>query len=664
MHYYLVAPAKTFHETDNLLTYASDSLLRIGHLVEIPLGRQTTYGIVVKNTTKPDFPTKPIIRLLYDQALPPQLLKALTWLTDYYRCPMSTVVQAILPRGITKKRRAVRHAVTARQAVTTISDQASIANTATAPTLAPAAIPLNAAQQRALAAISTNSANTILLHGITGSGKTNIYLALARQTLAAGQSVILLVPEIALTSQLVQNFQNHFEDVILLHSQQTEAVRHRLWEQALRATTPQIIIGPRSALFAPVAQLGLIIIDEAHEPSYHQDQNPKYSALRLAAIMSKTLLGSATPLVADYYICQRHHAVIALTELAVKSSKTAHISVIDLKNRPDFTRSRILSNPLIASIQASLDHHRQSLIFHNRRGTAPLTICDHCGWQALCTNCFLPLVLHADQYTMRCHTCGRHYPVPIACPDCGNATIHHKGFGTKLIEAELRRLFPHARIARFDADTESNQQLHKIYTAVHAGDYDLLVGTQMIAKGFDFPRLSTLGVVQADAGLSLPDYASEERTYELITQVIGRANRGHQDSNIFIQSFQPDHPIIGFATTGDYAGLYQYLIQKRRQSTLPPYSFLLKLSLTYKTESSTVQNIQKLHKKIIQTIHAQSLTQIIATPPMPAFHERSNSGYSWQIVLKAKSRKDLLILFDQLPKNSHLHFDFDPPTLL
>ncbi len=265
---------------------------------------------------------------------------------------------------------------------------------------------------------------------------------------------------------------------------------------------------------------------------------------------------------------------------------------------------------------------------------------------------------------MRCHTCGRHYPVPTACPDCGNATIHHKGFGTKLIETELRKLFPNARLARFDADTESDQQLHKIYAAVHAGDYDILVGTQMIAKGFDFPRLSTLGVVQADAGLSLPDYASEERTYELITQVIGRANRGHQDSNIFIQSFQPDHPIISYATTSDYAGLYQYLIQKRKQSTLPPYSFLLKLSLTYKTETSTVQNIQKLHKKIIQTIHAQSLTQIIATPPMPAFHEHTNSGYSWQIVLKAKSRKDLLALFDQLPKNPHLHFDFDPPTLL
>ena len=265
---------------------------------------------------------------------------------------------------------------------------------------------------------------------------------------------------------------------------------------------------------------------------------------------------------------------------------------------------------------------------------------------------------------MHCHTCGRKYPVPTACPDCGNATIHHKGFGTKLIEDELHRLFPNANIARFDADTASDQQLNKIYAQVHDGNYDIIVGTQMIAKGFDFPKLSTLGVVQADAGLSLPDYSSEERTFQLITQVIGRANRGHQNSNIFIQSFQPNHPIISYAVTGDYANFYKYLLQKRRQSTLPPYSFLLKLSMTYKTEKSTIQNIQKLNKKVIHFIKKQQLQQVVVTPPMPAFHERTNVGFTWQIVIKAKSRNDLLAIFDAIDKNSYLHFDFDPITLL
>ena len=644
MNYYLIAPAKTFHETDNTLTYASDIPLLIGQIVKIPLGKQETYGIVVEKTQKPDFETKQILNVLYEQPLPKHLIKALFWLHDYYRCPLSTVVQTALPRGILKNRRAAKN--TEKKTKITTDN------------------PLNAAQKRAIEEINAAKANTVLLHGVTGSGKTNVYIELARQTLESGKSVILLVPEIALTSQLVANFSTHFEDVILLHSAQTEAVRHQLWKKALRAEKPVVVIGPRSALFAPVANLGLIIIDEAHEPSYHQDQNPKYSALRLAAIMSKTILGTATPLIADYYICKQHKAIVELSELAIKSDKTADIHLVDLKNFPSFTRSRILSNPLIESIQKSLNNHQQSLIFHNRRGTAPLTICDHCGWQALCEKCFLPLVLHADKYQMRCHTCGRTYPVPTACPECNNATIHHKGFGTKMIEEEVHRLFPNAKVARFDADTESGQQLNKIYDQVHAGDYDIIIGTQMIAKGFDFPKLSTLGVVQADAGLSLPDYSSEERTYELITQVIGRAKRGHQNSNIFIQSFQPDHPLISYAIANDYQSFYKYLLQKRKQSALPPYSFLLKLSMTYKTEKSVVQNIQKLNKKIIQYTQNHQLQQISITPPMPSFHERTNSGYTWQIVVKAKSRNDLLAIFDSLEKSPYLHSDFDPITLL
>ncbi len=645
MGYYLIAPAKSFHASDNVLTYASDEALLPGHIVEIPLGKQTAIGIVSSKTSKPEFETKPIIRKVYEQPLPPHLVKALFWIADYYRCPLSSVIQAMLPRGITKKRRAAKPKLTNRA-------------TQTQPN------PLNSAQKRAIKDIESSSANTVLLHGVTGSGKTNVYIELTKHTLEKGQSVILLVPEIALTSQLVRNFKDHFPDIILLHSAQTEAVRHQLWERALQSTEPQVVIGPRSALFAPVADLGLIIIDEAHEPAYHQDQNPKYSALRLAAIMAKTVLGSATPLVADYYICKRHKAITELSELAVQHDKHAELKLIDLKNRPDFTRSRMLSNQLIASIQESINNGTQAMIFHNRRGTAPLTICDHCGWQALCPNCFLPLILHADAYQMRCHTCGRHFPVPTACPECNNATIHHKGFGTKALEDEVHRLFPQARIARFDADTANDSQLSQIYDQVHDGAYDIIIGTQMIAKGFDFPKLSTLGVVQADAGLSLPDYSSEERTFQLITQVIGRANRGHQNSKIFIQTFQPDTPVIQYACEGNYGDFYKYLLQRRKQAVLPPYSFLLKLSMTYKTERTTVQNIRKLNKKIIQYTKGHQLQQVSITPPMPAFHERANSGFTWQIIIKAKSRNDLLAIFDSLEKSPYLHFDFDPISLL
>lgn len=645
MKYYLIAPAKTFHSSDNLLTYSSETPLKIGQIVEVPLGRQSTIGIVVKNTTQPDFDTKSITKIIYEQPLPKKLVDALFWLSSYYRCPLSTVIQAALPRGITKNRRG---------------------KLPEAPNITPIDNPLNSAQRAAIRAIEENPANTILLHGITGSGKTNIYIELCARTLAKNQSVILLVPEIALTSQLVRNFQQHFKNITLLHSNLTESLRHQLWEKILTDNQPQVIIGPRSALFAPVQDLGLIIIDEAHEPAYHQEQNPKYSASLLAGKLAKTVLGTATPLISDYYLCKSHNAIVEVNQLAIESDKHTSISVIDLKDHSDFTKSRILSNQLIESIKASLANHTQSMLFHNRRGTAPMTICDKCGWQALCPNCFLPLVLHADAFQMRCHTCARNFPVPTACPECKNASIHHKGFGTKLIEDELHRLFPSAKIARFDMDTDDDLKLTKIYDEVYRGDYDIIVGTQMIAKGFDFPRLTTLGIVQADAGLSLPDFSSEERTFQLITQVIGRAKRGHQNSNIFIQSFQPDHPIISLASQSDYASFYNYLVQKRQQSKLPPYSFLLKLSVTYKTEAATVKNIRTLYKKVIQTTKQLQIPEnrIVVSPPMPAFHERTSTGYTWQLVIKAKSRQNLLDIFDHLPKNNYLHYDFDPISLL
>lgn len=645
MKYYLIAPAKTFHSSDNLLTYSSETPLKIGQIVEIPLGRQSTIGIVVKNTTQPDFDTKSITKIIYEQPLPKKLVDALFWLSSYYRCPLSTVIQAALPRGITKNRRG---------------------KLPEAPNTTPIDNPLNSAQRVAIRAIEENPANTILLHGITGSGKTNIYIELCARTLAKNQSVILLVPEIALTSQLVRNFQQHFKNITLLHSNLTESLRHQLWEKILIDNQPQVIIGPRSALFAPVQDLGLIIIDEAHEPAYHQEQNPKYSASLLAGKLAKTVLGTATPLISDYYLCKSHNAIVEINQLAIESGKHTSISVIDLKDHSDFTKSRILSNQLIESIKASLANQTQSMLFHNRRGTAPMTICDKCGWQALCPNCFLPLVLHADAFQMRCHTCARNFPVPTACPECKNASIHHKGFGTKLIEDELHRLFPSAKIVRFDMDTDDDLKLTKIYDEVYRGDYDIIVGTQMIAKGFDFPRLATLGIVQADAGLSLPDFSSEERTFQLITQVIGRAKRGHQDSNIFIQSFQPDHPIISLASQSDYASFYNYLVQKRQQSKLPPYSFLLKLSVTYKTETATVKNIRTLYKKVIQTTKQLQIPEnrIVVSPPMPAFHERTSTGYTWQLVIKAKSRQNLLDIFDHLSKNNYLHYDFDPISLL
>lgn len=654
MYFYEVIPTKIFRQDSNILTYEYSKILDRGTIVLIPLGKKAISGLVLKKVTKPDFPTKPIEKILYTEPLPHHLVESLLWLHEYYSCALPTVLQSALPRGIEKSRRLKQK----------ISKTTNISTK----------IPLSPVQTDAISFIQKTDKNTILLHGVTGSGKTNIYLKLAQETLKSQRSVILLVPEIALTSQLVQNFQHYFENITLLHSKQTEAERHVYWEKILVDKSPQIVIGPRSALFAPIKDLGLIIVDEAHEPAYYQDQSPKYSATKLASAMASfinkpvsqkavAVLGTATPNISDYYLAKSQNALISINELAIKTDKTTQISIIDLKNRTHFKKNRLFSDELLTSIQDSLSSKTQSMIFHNRRGSAPLTICDRCGWQALCPHCLLPLNLHNDKFKLICHTCGYQGSVMTNCPHCHNSSIIHKGFGTKHIEQELTKLFPNAKISRFDADTEADKALQNSYSDIINQKTDIIIGTQMIAKGFDFPHLTTLGIVQADAGLSLPDFSSEERTFQLLAQVIGRANRGHQNTKIFIQTYQPEHPTIIHGATSDYSNFYNTLIKSRKSSSLPPFVFLLKISLTYKTERATIRNIQNLRANIQKTIPNPSKTWTIS-PPMPSFHEHTPKGYTWQLVIKSKKRKLLSDIIKCIPKDPHLHVHLDPPSLL
>jgi primosomal protein N' (replication factor Y) len=269
------------------------------------------------------------------------------------------------------------------------------------------------------------------------------------------------------------------------------------------------------------------------------------------------------------------------------------------------------------------------------------------------------MTLHSDNFTLVCHTCGHTEKVPTSCPECQHTNIIHKGFGTKLLEAELHKIFKDARIARFDSDNNRDETLNANYDDVKNGNVDIIIGTQTIARGLDLQNLATVGVVQADAGLSLPDYSAEERTFHLLTQVLGRVGRGHlEHDNAIIQTYQPDHPAITAALSADYDSFYQNLIKKRKKAHLPPYEYIALLYLTYKTESVVLKKI----KAVATSLKNQA--DVTVSTPMPAFHERERSGYTWQIIIKAKSRKDLTTIFDQLPKSSYLHYDFDPYTLL
>lgn len=630
------------------LTYHYDggSLLP-GQIAMVPMGRRVVPGVVVKKVAQPNFRTKAISKILYSKPLPKHLLATARFIHEYYLVATGEAMSLMLPRGVQKQRRK-------QKTEQMFGGQLLMPGQS---------IRLNTAQKNALRGLQEAPGATKLLHGVTGSGKTNIYLKMAARALSEQKSVVLLVPEIALTGQLVRVFREVFgERVVVMHSKQTEAERHLIFDSLLNAEEPVIVVGPRSALFAPVADLGLIIIDEEHEGTYYQENAPRYSAVRVASFMAdkvggSLILGSATPVVEDYYIALRKNSVVTLTEKARAEAVKPKIRIVDFKDRGEFSKNKYFSNSLLGAISQNLETGRQTLIFHNRRGSSPLTICENCGEEILCPECYLPLTLHADSYELVCHTCGFSMKVPVACPKCGAPGLIHKGFGTKLLESELSRLFPEARVRRFDADNKKGEGLDAVYSEVRDGEVDILVGTQTVAKGLDLPKLATVGVVQADAGLSLPDYMAEERVFQLLTQVIGRVGRGHLDTaEVFIQTFRPEHPVLSLAAQEDYQGFYEYMIRQRKRAGFPPFKFVMKLTITMKTEAVVLRKVRELVKKL------STDARLIMAPPQPAFHERTSRGYTWQIIVRARSRKALLEACLGLDKDFKI--TLDPPGLL
>ena len=644
MYYYEVAPTKVVRAGSDTFTYHSPSPLAAGLLVLVPVGKTSLVGIVVKKTHKPTYTTRPITATVDDTPLPAPLLKTALWMSQYYATPLATVLQTILPRGLNKKRR------------TTLKSTP-------VPKRSRTNFVLNTAQSSALQKLTSLHQGTALLHGVTGSGKTAVYIEYARTHIHAGKSVIVLVPEIALTPQLIAEFSQSFSDIILSHSRQTESERHQAWLEALHSEQPRVVIGPRSALFLPLAKVGAIIIDEAHEPSFKQDQSPKYSALRVAAVLGKhhgtpSIQGSATPLVSEHFLATRSNSpIISLPERAQKAT-SPEVTIVDMTLRTNFMQHRFLSNILLQRIKNNLQDHRQTLLFHNRRGSASTTLCTNCGWSASCPRCFVPFTLHADKHILRCHICNNTASVPTSCPLCKEPDIVHKGLGTKLIESELVRLFPSAKIARFDSDTDSSQTLDKRYQQLYDGNIDIIIGTQTIVKGLDLPKLSTVGVIQADAGLALPDFMSRERTFQLLAQVVGRVGRTNDKTSVVIQSYQPQDSTIAYGVSQNYTEFYKSELTQRRKGHFPPYTHLLKLTCIYKTEASAIKNSQKQFTRLKQDCPNAHLFG-----PSPAFYERQRDTYRWQIIVKSPNRATLLEIINSLP-STHWQYDIDPISLL
>lgn len=645
MHYYEVAPAQIIRGDATVFTYEHAEVMLAGQIVIVEVGRRKVVGLVMHEVAKPSYQTKPISHVIESDPIPHALVELAKWLSEYYATHLGVTLQTVLPKGIQKKRQK-------RAAPTNI------------PVRKRTKIVFNVHQTEALKQIELASTGTMLLHGITGSGKTAVYIEAARKSLERGQSVIVLVPEISLTPQIVDEFIFHFDTVILTHSRQTEAERHIAWQEALHSKKPQVVIGPRSALFMPLKSIGLIVIDEAHEPTYKQEQSPRYSALRAASILAKhhgarLVLGSATPLISDYYIAsEQKRPIITMTSTAQQSVRP-HIHLVDMTKRDNFNRHRFLSDSLITKLEETFSKGKQALIFHNRRGSTSITLCENCGWQAVCPRCFIPTTLHADAHKLRCHVCGFQDKVPTSCPNCHHANIIHKGIGTKLIESELAKIFPKIIIARFDGDSDANQALDNRYKDLYDGSINLIIGTQIVAKGLDLPLLRTVGVVQADSGLSLPDYGASERAFQLLAQAVGRVGRSSHKTSVIVQSYQPSHPAIVDGLSQNYLDFYDKAIIERKKSHFPPFVFLLKLTCVYKTEAAAVKNTRAMAAKLKQRMpqHVEILG------PAPAFYERQRDTYRWQLILKSTERSLLIDALRLLP-STHWQFELDPSSLL
>jgi primosomal protein N' (replication factor Y) len=557
-------------------------------------------------------------------------------------------------------------------------------------------LPLNKEQAAVLAAISNVGgeraeeggecrAHVFLLHGITGSGKTEVYLQALAATLAQGRRGIVLVPEIALTPQAVARFAGRFPGrVALLHSGLTDAERVDEWRR-IRAGEVDVVVGSRSALFAPVENLGLIVVDEEHEAAYKEEQRaPTYHArdvaVRLGALTGATIvLGSATPSVEAYWLAsQGAYQLLELrhrpTHSPPHSSGVGHgeaapnlpgVTVVDLRAELRGGNTSILSETLHAALHETLERGEQAILFLNRRGMASCVVCRECGHVARCLHCDVSLTFHATERSLICHYCGRRERVPETCPVCWSASIRYFGLGTERVESAVKRLFPAARVLRWDRDTARTRQAHEdLLRAFSERRADVLVGTQMIAKGLDLPSVTLVGVVSADVALFLPDFRSSERAFQLLAQVAGRAGRGTAPGRVLVQTFNPEHFCIQSAARHDYHEFFAAEVAARQQYSYPPFRRFVKCTFAHADRYTAQIEATLLAERLERLIREQGAPQTDLVGPAPAFLERLRGHYRWQLILRSPDPRPLLRALSPADLPAGWSVDLDPANAL
>ena len=517
------------------------------------------------------------------------------------------------------------------------------------------ALSLNAEQQVAvetiLQSVQEQQSQTYLLEGITGSGKTEVYLQVIAEVLNQGKTAIMLVPEISLTPQMVQRFKSRFgEHVAVMHSGLSQGEKYDEWRKIERGEA-EVVVGARSAIFAPIENIGVIIIDEEHEASYKQEETPRYHARDLAIWRSEyhhcpVVLGSATPSLESRARAQKNvYQRLRLTQRANQAATLPTIDVVDMWQEVENGNVSSFSISLQEKLQERLEKNEQSVLLLNRRGYSSFVMCRDCGYVLPCPNCDISLTLHMDSKTMKCHYCGHEERIPYRCPNCGQDKIRYYGTGTQKVEEELQTLLPDSRILRMDVDTTRRKGAHeKILRTFGEGQADILLGTQMIAKGLDFPNVTLVGVLNADTALNLPDFRSSERTFQLLTQVSGRAGRAEKPGEVIIQSFNPEHYAIQLAKAQDYEDFYTKEMYIRHRGDYPPYYFTVQITASHPEENEAAKQMFQIATKLKQGLSPQA---ILLGPPPNAIM-RVNNRYFYQVIIKYKQEPMLQPLLKEI----------------
>jgi primosomal protein N' (replication factor Y) len=711
-----------------------DGQVTLGAKVRIPFGSREIVGYVVEFSAEPsERALKPILEVLGPRAfLPAILIELAQWMAQYYCAPLTVALLSVLPKAVRRADAAFKQRLWVEPLTAKLPDEAApalkkaraqmaaweylqqngpgwladlgqVCSTAAwrglaernlvsiesrtqdrAPFLhTPVAesIPheMNAEQLAALKAVREEMAaekpRVVLLHGVTGSGKTEVYLQAIAQVLSLGKSALVLVPEIALTPQTVEHFRARFigekVGVAVLHSHLSSGERHDQW-QHIRSGRARIVIGARSAVFAPLDNLGIIVVDEEHEHSYKQEESPHYHARDVAVMRGHlervtVVLGSATPSLESY-----HHAKegkYRLVELLqrVEEGQMPVTHILDIRAAKKGEPPVLVAPRLIEAIQARLDRQEQAIIFLNRRGYSSSLQCPQCGYVEMCPNCSVALTFHRRAEKLRCHLCDFSSSVPHACPQCGFAPYKYSGSGTEKVEHALVEAFPKARIERMDSDNMKGKDAYaRTLGDFAAGKIDILVGTQMIAKGLHFPRVTCVGVINADLALQIPDFRASERVFQLLMQVSGRSGRGQVRGEVFVQTRVPFHPAIQFARHHDYAGFVEQELEFRRSLHYPPYERFVLVTARGRSEEKTLFVIENLAKEMERL----DLPETEITGPSPAPIARIEERYRFQIFLRTRRimavtpRLRPLFMDRAWPDDIRLTLDVDPVDLL